>query len=55
MIKTILKAAVYSAAIAFTAWAAISFFDVISNNLTSCDYWKYNLFIMLSAIKGAML
>lgn len=52
MIKTILKAAVYSAVIAFTAWAMISFFDVINNNLTSGKYWDYNFFIILSAIKA---
>ena len=53
MIKTILKAAVYSAAITLIAWAAISFFDVINNNLTAGNYWQYNLFIILLKIGGA--
>lgn len=51
MIKAIFKAAIYSAAIALIAWTTISFFDVISNNLTSGKYWDYNFFIILSALR----
>ena len=52
MTKAILKAAIYSASIALVIWAGISFFDVVNNNLTTGDYWQYNLFVMLSAMKA---
>ena len=51
MIKTIFKAAMYTAAVTLTAWAIISFIDIISNNLTTGLYWKYNFFILLLAAR----
>ena len=51
MTKTILKAMLYGIALTLIAWAALSFFDVISNNLTSGKYWDYNFFVILSALR----
>ena len=51
MTKTITKAMLYGIALALIAWTTISFFDVVSNNLTSGKYWDYNFFIILSAMR----
>mgnify|MGYP003305927474 CR=1 FL=1 len=51
MTKNILKAMLYGIALTLIIWAIISFFDVISNNLTSGKYWDYNFFIILSALR----
>lgn len=51
MAKTISKAMLYGIALTLIIWTTISFFDVISNNLTSGKYWDYNFFVILSALR----
>lgn len=50
MIKGIITKVFYIISIVFLLWLIYSFYDVISNNINSCEYWRYNAFVMLSKL-----
>lgn len=52
MTKKLLTIALYMATTLLLVWLAVSYFDIVSNNLTTCKYWDYNLFIILGGLKA---
>lgn len=51
MIKGIITTVFYIISILFLLWFIYSFYDIVSNNLTTCEYWRYNAFVMLSRLR----
>lgn len=51
MIKGIITKVYYIISILFLLWLIYSFYDVISNNINSCEYWRYNAFVILSRLR----
>ena len=52
MNKKLLEATVYTVALLLLVWVVVSFVDITSHNLTTFQYWEYNLFILLGGVKG---
>ena len=51
MIKCITTKVFYIISILFLLWLVYSFYDIIANNLTTCEYWRYNAFVILSRLR----
>ena len=51
MAKSILTKVYYIASALIIIWLIYSFYDVVSNNLSTCEYWRYNAFVMLSKLR----
>lgn len=47
MIKKISSITAYAVVVLLLAWAAISYLDIISHNMTTCQYWQHNLFTLI--------
>ena len=54
MAKYIFKASAYIITVLFILWFLYSFYDVISHNLTTGVYWRYNAFTILSSIRKVL-
>ena len=51
MTKKLFTVTAYAVSVLLLTWIAVSYFDIISHNMTTCIYWKYNLFVMLGGLK----
>ena len=51
MIKSIITKVYYIISVLIIIWLIYSFYDVISNNIKSCEYWRYNAFVILSRLR----
>ena len=51
MIKGIITKVYYIISVLIIVWLIYSFYDVVSNNLSTCEYWRYNAFIILSKLR----
>lgn len=51
MTRSIITKVYYIISILFLLWLIYSFYDVISNNINSCEYWRYNAFVILSRLR----
>lgn len=51
MTKSILTKVYYIISVLIIIWLVYSFYDIINNNLSSCEYWRYNAFVMLSKLR----
>lgn len=51
MIKGIITKVFYIISILFLLWLVYSFYDIIDNNLSTCEYWRYNAFVILSRLR----
>lgn len=51
MAKSIITKVYYTVSALIIIWLAYSFYDIIANNLTTCEYWRYNAFVILSRLR----
>ena len=51
MIKGIITKVYYIVSVLIIIWLIYSFYDIIVNNINSCEYWRYNAFVMLSKLR----
>jgi hypothetical protein len=51
MKENILKIALCSVSLILFAWLMVSWFDIVNNNLATCDYWEYNIIVLFANLK----
>lgn len=51
MIKGIITKVYYIISVLIIIWLVYSFYDVIANNTSTCEYWRYNAFVILSKLR----
>ena len=51
MIKGIITKVYYIISVLIIIWFIYSFYDIIANNLSTCEYWRYNAFVILSRLR----